>query len=358
MTQSLPPEDGSANRARDAAGPNAAALTTPPRHSSDVIVIGASAGGVSALQDLVRELPEELPAAVLIVVHIGSTQTQLASILDRAGPLSATLAQDREMIYRGRIYVAPADRHLILRDGHLHLTCTPKENWTRPAINPLFRSAARALGSRVAGVVLTGMLDDGTAGLLAIEAAGGVTIIQDPEDAAFPEMPLSALDYLEPDHLAPLAALPALMAQLTRSTESDDPTSRRAGEPVAAAELAGMPEPKGSWSWSRQTPRGSVEEQRIRLHLPGVRGPSLGGGGIWVFRIHLPNRPSVQSHEPPGAPARSPRGATPGGAQRHLRGKRARQATPGTRTEARHKLSAAGSGSIEDQEFTGFRCRA
>jgi two-component system, chemotaxis family, protein-glutamate methylesterase/glutaminase len=232
MPRPLPSESGSAHPGE----PEAAALITPLNISHpplDVVVIGASLGGVSALQKLVRELPEDLPAAILIVLHIAPTGAHLADILDRAGSLPAAWAEDGERIHRGRIYVAPPDRHLIVRTDHVHLTRTPKENWTRPAINVLFRSAATAFGNRVAGVVLTGTLDDGTAGLLAIEAAGGVTLIQDPEDAAYPEMPQSALDYMDPKYLVPLTELPAILVRLTRSPDPDG--RRRAGQPVVAA---------------------------------------------------------------------------------------------------------------------------
>ena len=201
----------------------------------DLILVGASAGGVTALKTLARDLPSDLPAAVLIVLHTAPTGGYLAPILDAVGPLEAAFATDGESIRRGRIYVAPPDRHLVVRDDHLHLTRTPKENWTRPAINPLFRSAAAAFGPRVAAVVLTGMLDNGTAGLLAVQIARGITVVQDPTDAEFPEMPESALAYLDPNHVVPLAQLAGLLARLALDDGDADPGSgsRRAGEPLA-----------------------------------------------------------------------------------------------------------------------------
>ncbi|MDT8386215.1 MAG: chemotaxis protein CheB [Thiogranum sp.] len=199
-------------------------MNTTSDDSHDLIVIGASSGGVTALKTLVSQLPEDLPAAVMIVLHTAPTPTLalLAGLLDDAGPLPAAYPEDGEAIRSSRIYVAPQDHHLIVRGSHLHLTRTPKENWTRPAINPLFRSAAGSFRRRVAALVLTGMLEDGTAGLLAVEAAGGTTVVQDPGDAEFPDMPLSALDYLDPDHIVLLSELPTLLVQL-------------AGTPVAGA---------------------------------------------------------------------------------------------------------------------------
>ena len=210
----------------------------------DIIVIGASAGGVAALSQLVEKLPVDLPAAVFVVLHTAPGMDLLAPLLDRAGPLPAEFAEDGESIRNGRIYVAPSDRHLILRDNHLHLTRTPRENWTRPAVNPLFRSAASACGTRVVGVVLTGMLDNGTAGLLAVEAAGGVIVVQDPEDAAFPDMPRSALDYIEVDHLVALDALPALLVRLAGSpAPSAGPIQQQPAQQPVAGTTPGNPHP-------------------------------------------------------------------------------------------------------------------
>jgi two-component system chemotaxis response regulator CheB len=181
----------------------------------DVIVIGASAGGVQALQGLVAQLPPELPASVLIVLHLMSAGTSvLDSILDRAGPLPVTSARDGEELERGHVYVAPPDFHLLLRGSKIHLSAGPRENGHRPAIDPLFRSAARAYGSRVIGVVLTGTLDDGTDGLRLIKQRGGATVAQDPDDAAYGDMPRSAIDYVGPDRVVPLAGMGAVLFDL------------------------------------------------------------------------------------------------------------------------------------------------
>jgi two-component system chemotaxis response regulator CheB len=187
----------------------------PPVVQRDVVVIGASAGGVQALQSVVSQLPPEFPASVLVVLHMMSTGTSvLPSILDRAGPLPATLAVDGEPLERGHVYVARPDTHLLLRGPQIHLSSGPRENGHRPAIDPLFRSAARAYGPRVVGVILSGTLDDGTDGLRLIKQRGGATVVQDPKDAAYSGMPESAVTYVGPDHVVPLSRIGATLCDL------------------------------------------------------------------------------------------------------------------------------------------------
>jgi two-component system, chemotaxis family, protein-glutamate methylesterase/glutaminase len=144
----------------------------------DVIVIGASAGGVEALTRIFSKLPAgDLQAAIFVVLHIGSHgRSELAAILSRADGLRARVPENHETIHFGEVYVAPSDHHLMIEDGTVEITKGPKENRSRPAINPLFRSAAYAFGPRVIGVVLTGMLDDDTAGLWEIKRRGGIAI--------------------------------------------------------------------------------------------------------------------------------------------------------------------------------------
>lgn len=181
----------------------------------DVIVVGASAGGVEALITLAGSLPADLPAALFLVLHIpAQSPSLLPDILNRAGPLRALHPDDGEAIQHGRIYIAPPDQHLLVEEGIVRVVHGPKENRHRPAVDPLFRSAARTYGTRVVGVILTGSLDDGTAGLLAIKRRGGVAVVQDPQDALFSSMSLSAIAHVEVDHVVPLSAISTLLVHL------------------------------------------------------------------------------------------------------------------------------------------------
>ena len=184
----------------------------------DIIVIGASSGGIEALRTIVAELPKDFPAAVFVVVHTGPDSPGiLHQILTRAGDLEALDPQDGEQIVPGRIYVAPPDRHLLVEPGNVCLSRGPKENRFRPAIDPLFRSAAQVYGPRVIGVILSGGLDDGTAGLWAVKKLGGIAIVQDPNDALFPSMPANALQYVSVDYSVPLKQVAPLLVDLTRA---------------------------------------------------------------------------------------------------------------------------------------------
>lgn len=190
--------------------------------SSKIIAVGASAGGVAALRQLVAELPAELPAALLVVLHIGAHKSDLAALLNTAGPLVAKVAEDGERVLDGHIYVAPPDQHLLVAGNKVRLGRGPKVNWARPAIDPLFRSAAAHYGPDVIGVILTGRLNDGTLGLLEIKRCGGIAIAQHPADAAYPEMPRSAASHVALDHCVPLAQLPKLLVKLLTSMDGKD----------------------------------------------------------------------------------------------------------------------------------------
>jgi two-component system chemotaxis response regulator CheB len=181
----------------------------------DIVVIGASAGGVEALREIVRRVGPDLQAAVFVVLHIGQTASVLPQILSQAGHLPAIHPHDGQPIENGTIYVAPPDQHLLIEPGHVHLSRGPKENRSRPAINPLFRSAALAYGPRVAGVILTGLLDDGVSGLWEIKRRGGVAIVQDPGEALYPAMPWNAMEQIAVDHVVRLADLPPLLSSLS-----------------------------------------------------------------------------------------------------------------------------------------------
>jgi two-component system, chemotaxis family, protein-glutamate methylesterase/glutaminase len=188
----------------------------------DIVVIGASAGGVEALTRLMRDLPPGLPASLFVVCHFPpSDRSVLPDILSRAGPLLATHAIDGEPFHPGHVYVAPPDFHLLLAEGQrLRLTRGPRENHHRPAVDVLFRSAARTYGPRVIGVVLTGSLNDGSAGLLAIRAAGGVAIVQDPADAAVAAMPDSAARIAGADHRVAVDRLAPLLVKLIQQANT------------------------------------------------------------------------------------------------------------------------------------------
>jgi len=207
----------------------------------DVVVIGASAGGVEAISRIVADLPRDIRASIFVVLHISRGRSLLPEILTRAGRLPATHPTDGEPLQYGRIYVAPPDHHLIVQMGAVRTVHTASENGVRPAVDPLFRSAARAYGSRVVGVILTGALDDGTAGVAAIKEAGGVTIAQDPDEAFSPGMPRSAVGSGMVDHIVPLRDIPLLLAALA---EEDAPVGgRRTGPHLRAMEpdLAELP---------------------------------------------------------------------------------------------------------------------
>ena len=181
----------------------------------DILAIGTSAGGFEALRFLASKFPHDFPASVVVVIHLSSQfPTTLDAILTEAGPLPATFAVDGEKLEEGHIYIAPPERHLLVEGAQLRLGSGPRENNARPALDPLFRSAALCCGPRVIGAVLTGQMGDGAAGLSVVKECGGITVVQDPSDAAYPEMPITALSRSKPDHVVGLARMPALFEKL------------------------------------------------------------------------------------------------------------------------------------------------
>ena len=189
----------------------------------DIIVIGASAGGLQALVELLTPLPKDLEAAIFVVVHTAPDGTGLLpQILERSGAAHVAYAEDGEEIEPGRIYVAPPDRHLLIKRGLVRVVSGPRENLFRPAVDPLFRTAARAYGARVVGIVLSGGLDDGTHGLELIKRHGGIAIAQDPQQAVMPSMPLSAIQNVEVDYILRATEIGGKLPLLVRETVEDD----------------------------------------------------------------------------------------------------------------------------------------
>lgn len=181
----------------------------------DIVAIGASTGGVQALRFLASRLPTDFAAIVLVTIHLPSTpMSHLDRLLTAAGPLPARFATEGERVAKGRIYIAPPERHLLIESERLILGRGPRENRARPAIDPMLRSVAACCGFRAVGLVLTGALDDGAAGLCALSQCGGITLVQDPSDAICQDMPLAALGRIEPDHVAALADIPALLQSI------------------------------------------------------------------------------------------------------------------------------------------------
>lgn len=258
--------------------PAQAGSPTAPAESvrRDTIVVGTSLGGLDALNRLLQRLPADLPAAVFIVLHThASSSGRLPEIFGRVTPLKVTYAVHGEPIELGRVYLAPPDNHLMLDRGYLHVARGPKENGHRPAVDPLFRSAARSYGARVVGVLLTGGLDCGTAGLMMIKAQGGTTIVQDPGEAVQPEMPRNALNHVEIDHVLPLARIGPLLNRLARTCAA-----------IPAAPQNGTP----------------TEIEVATAHPADVACPACGGvmhesevNGLTRFRCHTGHTFSLES---------------------------------------------------------------
>jgi two-component system chemotaxis response regulator CheB len=244
----------------------------------DIVAIGASTGGVDALKTITRGLPSEFPAAVFVVLHIGAF-SYLSQILDRAGPLPAANARNGEKIRPGHIYIAPPDQHMLLHDDHVLLRRGPRENMARPSIDPLFRTAAATYGGRVIGVVLTGALSDGTAGLRAIKRCGGIAVVQDPDDAEVPDMPRNAMRHVPIDRREKIARMADLLAQLVdepAGATPEIPEDIRMEAAIAAQEEGSM----------------STEDQlgtRSRLTCPECGGTlwEIADGSLLRYRCHV-----------------------------------------------------------------------
>ena len=190
----------------------------------DIIVIGASSGGVRALSCIVSGFPPELKAALFVVLHMpDQCKSALPQILNWRGPLLAVHAADQLPIEQGRFYVAPPGRDLLLEPDQMRVIESRKQNGPRPAIDPLFRSAALVYGPRVIGVILTGFLNDGTAGLRTVKQCGGIAVVQDPDEALAPAMPLSAIAAVSVDYIVPLSQVAVVLNCLVNKQVTEDP---------------------------------------------------------------------------------------------------------------------------------------
>lgn len=238
----------------------------------DIVVIGASAGGIEALKRLVSVLPRDIPAAILVVQHMHPRfHSELDGILERSGTLPVRFAQDGERVRHGQVYLAPSDHHLLFDDGHVRVLRGPKENRHRPAIDPLFRSAAWTYGPRVVGVVLSGTLDDGAAGLWAVRSAGGVAVVQDPADALYSEMPTSALMAFNVDHVLPVEEIGSLLAKLAH--EEVDGTAEKHAPKGIGVELSAVTREHDT----------DVEDMRQLGRPIGFMCPAC-HGGLWELQ--------------------------------------------------------------------------
>jgi two-component system, chemotaxis family, protein-glutamate methylesterase/glutaminase len=244
----------------------------------DIIAIGASAGGLGPLQQVLTTLPSNLSAAIFVVVHIGSS-SHLAEILCRHSTLPVHRAISGATIEPGHVYVAVAGCHLLLHDSHILLRRGPRENLSRPAIDPLFRSAACTFGSRVIGVVLSGSMNDGTARLRAIKRCGGLAVVQLPADAGFPEMPVSALCHVAVDYVVAAHEMGTLLARLTREPAGETleiPFDIRLETAIATQEL-------GSMEANQQL------GERSPFSCPECEGAlwEIADGGLLRYRCHV-----------------------------------------------------------------------
>ena len=248
-----------------------------------IVVIGGSAGAVDALTQIVHAFPPGFSGAVVIVMHVRSGSVSvLPQILDRSGTLPVAHVRDGEAMKPGHIYVAPPDRHVVVAGSTLQLTAGPRENGVRPSVDVLFRSAAATRGPDVVGVVLSGMLGDGAAGLAAIKLQGGTVVVQDPADADFAGMPEAALRAVEPDHVVPMVLMPKLLVMLVDEqlvdehgsvdTTNDSPVASAARAVEEQVELYGRLAKRASEQGARLV-ASHFEERRIELsqHAETVR---------------------------------------------------------------------------------------
>lgn len=274
-----------------------------------VIVVGGSAGGIEALCDLLKDLPPDLPAPVLAVIHIGEGENMLPAVLQRCTKLEVVSAGAPEPLRDGRVYIAPPNRHLAVHDGCALAAHGPRENRHRPAIDALFRSAARAYRSEVIGVIVSGALEDGVAGSLAIEARGGTIMVQEPGEAQNAEMPSNVLRQVKTQYRLPINEIAALLVKLSRNgeiikakkksakecAESEQEESLPITEPLAYT----CPECGGSLLLMRN---GEAEQFRCNVgHIYSLENFSRAHSNaveraLWMALQRLNEQRSIQDH--------------------------------------------------------------
>jgi two-component system chemotaxis response regulator CheB len=249
-----------------------------------IVVIGGSAGSIAALKRILQGLPKDFPAAVLVVTHVGAWESILPAVLERCSAMPVRHAVQGEPVLPGQVLLAPSDLHLTVstsgKRAWVHLSRGPKENHSRPAIDPLFRSAASAFGRDTVGVVLSGFLDDGTIGLQAVKAYGGIAVVQDPAEAEAPDMPASAIEYTEVDFVRRIDEIaPLLMELASRPVENPAPDARAATEFQSRLEVE-----------NRMLEEDSDMEtlDRIGTRVP-LTCPEC-GGALWEIRHSHPSR--------------------------------------------------------------------
>ena len=269
--------------------------------SRDTVVIGASAGGIQALRTIVRELPSPFPAAILIVLHIGSHESALAAILRASGRHPVLQPHDGEAVRPGHVYVAAPDRHMLLEYDRIRLSRGPRENHTRPAIDPLFRSAALTRGPRGIGGLLTRRPDDRVVGLQAIKECGGRVVVQDPARAEEPSMPSSALRSVAVDRVVPLGSLAETLAELVGEPATtagaaaivpQQPVAADQRPATAADQLATVP--TRSAAVPKEPAKDAPVAERVPVHLSREHAIALGEGDV-VGELDSMGRPSRYS---------------------------------------------------------------
>jgi two-component system chemotaxis response regulator CheB len=252
-----------------------------------IVVIGASSGGLDAVRSILQKLGPDFPAPICVVIHMyaQSPPDVLSSVLKRATSLRVLTASEGAPLKKGFVYVAPPDQHMIVDQGVVRLSHGPKENRFRPAIDPLFRSAAQAYGANAIGVVLSGNLDDGTSGLAAIKQAGGLAVVQDPADASYPSMPENAARHVKVDYCVPVAQVPAVLTKLASTAPSKEGTARVSPEIKTEVAIAQEPNVMAITSIAEPSPYACPECHGVLLRMLWTAARALQEGELLLTHL-------------------------------------------------------------------------